>query len=141
MAGIAYSDTFQPFVDDSSDIFSQILNVAYATTLTLTEISFGGSGANDDVGDSHFDAPDTDEEFISEFVSGTPGYIAFVMTIVEVGYYGWMRVTLKNDGTIHEWAYSSDENFQVGQIPEPAAVLFGGIGVLLLLRRRRQAWR
>jgi len=143
--GIAYSDTFQPFVDDAGDIFSQILNVTYgtvieeyATTLTLTQISFGGSGANDGEGASHFDEnPDN----FSEFESGVTGYIAFVLNPGIDEFYGWLRVTLKNDGTvgtIHEWAYSSDESFQVGQIPEPRAALLGGIGMLLLLRRRHR---
>lgn len=54
--------------------------------------------------------------------------------------YGWMRVTLTNDGTpgiIHDWALSSDANFTVGMIPEPSVALLGGIGMLCLLRRRR----
>ena len=147
--GIAYSDTFQPFVDDTVSNRSQILNVALGTVIideavsrTLGTAAFGGSGrSNQSTGESHFDIPDLDSDpAYSAFTPGVEGYIAFVLNPGIEEFYGWLRVTLKNDGTvgtIHDWAYSSDENFTVGQVPEPAAALLGGIGLLLLLRRRR----
>jgi hypothetical protein len=146
--GIAYSDTFSPFVDDTVSNRSQILNVAQGTVIidealsrTLATAAFGGSGrSNQSTGDSHFDIPELDGATYSAFTPGVEGYIAFVLNPGVNVFYGWLRVTLTNDGTvgtIHDWAYSSDSGFTVGQIPEPRAALIGGIGMLMLLRRRR----
>lgn len=146
--GIAYSDTFQPFVDDSVTNRSQILNVMPGTVAsneamarTLGTASYGGSGtSNQSTGTSHFDLPTIDDPAYSAFTPGVEGYIAFVLNPGAEELYGWMRVTLTNDGTagtIHDWALSSDANFEVGMIPEPSIALLGGIGMLLLLRRKR----
>jgi hypothetical protein len=147
--GIAYSDTFQPFVDDTVGNRSQILNVAMGTVIvdeansrTLATAAFGGSGrSNQSSGDSHFDTPTLDADpAYSAFTPGVEGYIAFVLNPGVNEFYGWLRVTLKNNGTvgtIHDWAYSSDAGFTVGLIPEPRAALLGGLGMLMLLRRRR----
>jgi hypothetical protein len=147
--GIAYSDTFQPFVDDTVSNRSQILNVVQGTVIideavsrTLGTAAFGGSGrSNQSTGDSHFDIPDLDSDpAYSAFTPGAEGYIAFVLNPGIDEFYGWLRVTLTNDGTvgtIHDWAYSSDSGFTVGQVPEPAAALIGSLGLLMLLRRRR----
>lgn len=146
--GIAYSDSFQPFVDDTVGNRSQILNVAQGTVIideaaarTPDTAAFGGSGrSNQSTGDSHFDTPDLDGATYSAFTPDVEGYIAFVLNPGIDQFYGWLRVTLQNDGTvgtIHDWAYSNDSGFTVGQIPEPAAVMLGGLGLLTLLRRRR----
>jgi hypothetical protein len=146
--GIAYSDTFQPFVDDTVSNRAQILNVASGTVIsseaasrTLGSASFGGSGrSNQSGGESHFDTPDLDGATYSAFMPGDQGYIAFVLNPGVGQQYGWMRVTLNDDGTpgtIHDWAISSDSTFTVGMIPEPGVALLGSLGMLLLLRRRR----
>ena len=145
--GIAYSPTFQPFVDDTVGSRSQILNVA-ADTVISTEAGsrtlavdvvddvYGGSGrSNGSPGSSHFDTPTVDlNPAYSAFTPGAQGYIAFVLNPGAGEQYGWMRVTLTNDGTsgtIHEWAYSDELNFEVGQIPEPSTLaLLGGLAAL-----------
>jgi hypothetical protein len=150
--GIAYSDTFQPFVDDPVGKRSQILNVTMgtvivteATSRTLTTAAFGGSGrSNQSSGDSHFDTPvlDADPAYAA-FTPGEQGYIAFVLNPGANEVYGWLRVTLDynladgSQGMVHDWAYSDEAGFTVGQIPEPGAALLGGLGLLMLLRRRR----
>ena len=70
------------------------------------------------------------------------GFFAFRIDDGSSGfYYGWMSVTLNDDGnsgTINGWAWeNSGASIQVGQIPEPSAFLLGALGTLLLLRRRR----
>ena len=157
--GIAYSDTFSPFVDgtnlDPNDISagSQILNVAFGTdiqaaaaTRALAVDSFGGSGTPEGIpGESHFNTPDLDGSTYSAFTPGGSGYIAFVIDIGGSDQYGWMRVTLNDDGsvgTIHEWAYSDEAGFTVGMttspIPEPSSLLMVLLASLGLLRRSRR---
>jgi hypothetical protein len=135
--GIAYSPTFQPFVDSTVSNRSQVLNVAPDTVISseagsrtlaeeVADAVYGGSGrSNGSPGSSHFDIPSVNADpLYSGFVSGVSGYIAFVLNPGTGEHFGWMRVTLKNDGTpgiIHEWAYSDQSSFQVAQIPEPAA--------------------
>lgn len=153
--GIGYSPTFQPFVDDAVGNRSQLVNVAVdlgiaseASTRTIggnvSDGVYGGSGrSNGGTGESHFDTPAVDSNpNYSAFTPGTPGYIAFVLNPGAGEQYGWMRVTLTNDGTagtIHEWAYSDAITFQVAEIPEPSSTsLLGGFVVLCLLRRRRK---
>lgn len=153
--GIVYSDTFSPFVDgtgiDPNDIAagSQILNVAFGTDIqaaaalrAMSTSTFGGSGRPEGgTGESHFDTSDVTGAY-SAFMPGVEGYIAFVVDISGSDQYGWMRVTLNDDGsigTIHDWAYSDQAGFQVGQIPEPSSlmlILLGSVG--LLLRRSRK---
>ena len=147
--GIAYSDTFQPFVDDTVSNRSQILNVVTGTVIeseaaarTLGINSYGGSGrSNGGTGESHFDTPDLDGPTYSAFSPGSEGYIAFVLNPGGSEQYGWMRVTLENDGsagTIHDWAYSDDITFTVGQVPEPGSLILVLLGSFGLFRRRRE---
>lgn len=147
--GIAYSDTFQPFVDDSVTARQQILNVATGTDIqseaasrTLGINSYGGSGRPNGYpsGESHFDTPTLNNSTYSAFTPGQEGYIAFTIETGTGTQYGWMRVTLENDGTsgtIHDWAYSDDAGFTVGQIPEPGTLMLLMLTSLGLLRRRR----
>jgi hypothetical protein len=149
--GIAYSDTFNPFVDDSVAQGSQILNVAIGTNIqseaasrTLGVNSFGGSGRpNGGSGESHFDTPTLNNATYSAFTPGGQGYIAFALDTDDNGtddQFGWMRVTLTNDGTpgtVHDWAYSDEASFTVGQIPEPSSLMLLLLGSLGLLRRKR----
>ena len=156
--GIAYSDTFQPFVDSPVDNRSRILNVAYGTVIeaesasrTLGVNAFGGSGkSNGGSGESHFEVPSVAGPVYSAFTPGTSssgqqGYIAFTLATGSGTQYGWMRVTLDNDGTnnggnfgtIHDWAYSDETTFTVGAIPEPGAFALALLGATGLLRRRR----
>lgn len=77
---IAYSDTFQPFVDSSVTNRSQILNVAVGTviedeatarTLGIEASSFGGSGSsNQSSGSSHFNIPTINDPAYSAFTPG-----------------------------------------------------------------------
>lgn len=148
--GIAYSPTIQPFVDDTVDNRSQILQVvdgtvlsteAAARTLGIGSEDFGGSGrSNGSAGESHFDAPSIAGSTYSAFTPGQQGSIAFVLNPGSGEQYGWMSVTLTDDGTpgtIHEWAFSDDASFQVGQIPEPGCLILLLVGGTTLLRRRR----
>jgi len=152
--GIAYSDTFSPFLDGTSadpnaiNGGSQILNVAVgidiqsaAATRALALTSFGGSGRPEGgSGESHFDTPDLNGIFYSAFTPGSEGHIAFVIDTTEGDQHGWMRVTLKDDGSlgvIHDWAYSDEVGFQVGQIPEPSSFILLLLGSLALCRRKR----
>lgn len=151
--GVTYSPTFQPFVDDAVGNRSQILNVAEGTVISteaatrtlggeVADDVYGGSGrSNGATGSSHFDTPTVDlNPAYSAFTPGVQGYIVFVLNPGVGEQYGWMSVTLTNDGTtgtIHEWAYSDDLNFEVGRIPEPSTLaLLGAAAALGLLRRR-----
>lgn len=144
--GIAHTANFQPFRDDPLDNLSRILWVAEGTLVdaasvaanTLTLAGFGGSGQTNgsSVGESHFGlGPDF-------FTSGTPGFIAFVLNPESTPQYGWMKVTLNNNGgpgVIHEWAYSTD-GIVVGEvIPEPSALwlCWGAVAGFLTFGRRR----
>ena len=155
-AGIAYSDTFSPFVDGTDaagngiTAGSQLLNVAFgtdiqaaATARALSIGTFGGSGTPMGIpGESHFNTPDITDPAYSAFTRNTSGYIAFVVDTIAGDQYGWMRVTLNDDGNIgviHEWAYSNDAGFTVGQIPEPSSLLMILLASLGLLRRSRRA--
>ena len=150
--GIAYSPTFRPFVDDPVGNLSQILNVAPGTvisteaaarTVGIGSGAFGGSGrSNGSSGESHFDVPDLNSDpRYSAFTPGEVSYLAFVLNPGPGEQFGWMEVTLTNDGTlgmIHRWAFSDDVNFEVGMIPEPGALVLCCLtGVALLGRRKR----
>lgn len=74
-----------------------------------------------------------------QFTSGVEGYIAFVLDPESTPQYGWIRVTLADDGTpgvIHDWAYS-DEPLAVG-VPEPGATVLLALGACGLAARRRR---
>jgi hypothetical protein len=146
---IAYSPTFRPLVDSPVGNRAQILNVAAGTEISSAAVAqtvgtsnFGGSGhTNGTPGTSHFGTPTVDvDPRYSAFTPGVQGYIAFVLNPDTSPRYGWMSVTLTNNGTpgsIHEWAFSDSPTFTVAQVPESRAALFGGLGLLVLLRRRR----
>jgi hypothetical protein len=150
--GIAYSPTFRPFVDDTVGNRSQILNVATETVISTEAAArsvgvgsgaYGGSGRpNGSTQESHFDIPDLDSDpRYSAFTPGQVSYIAFVLNPGPGEQYGWMEVTLTNNGTpgtIHRWAYSDDVNFEVGQIPEPGSLMLWLLAATTLLRRRRR---
>ena len=77
----------------------------------------------------------------NQFASGSQstGYIAFVLNPGPGELYGWIQVSLSDDGStglIHDWAYA-DTLIEVGQIPEPGSVVLLACGTLALLRRRR----
>lgn len=154
--GMAYSPTFQPFVDDSVTNRAQILNVAQGTQISTEAATrtlglgvddqvYGVSGrSNGGAGSSHFDTPSVDANpAYSSFTTGQQGYLAFVLNPGEAEeQYGWASVTLANDGTagaIHEFAFSDEASFTVSQIPEPGVpALIGLFAVLGILRRRHR---
>lgn len=78
-----------------------------------------------------------------QFASGTEGYLGFSFTENDGNgpYYGWMRVVFSNaggTGTIVDWAYdNTGAPISVGVVPEPSAMMLGGIGALALAFRRR----
>jgi len=81
----------------------------------------------------------------TQFTAGTPGYIGFSLELANNDLvYGWMRVTLQDDGVtpglIHEWAYEDTPNtgIEVGAIPEPSGVLLLVTGLTTLALRRRR---
>ena len=145
--GIAHSNNFQPFRDDTADNLSFIHNVSLGTVVdaasaaanTLGLPGFGGSGRSNGstVGESHFGVG------ANYFEPGTAGYMAFVLDQGGTPQYGWMKVTLKNDGTtgtVHEWAFSSDP-IEVGMIPEPSAWILVASGIVAGVSRRRRRAR
>ena len=154
-AGIMHSSTLNVYREDGSDNLSAIHNALIdevvdggaitsgsgtGTSVPLTTASIGGSGTGDSGGlDGTPDPTHMGATAGDQFESGTVGYIAFVLDPGASEQYGWIRVTLSDDGStglIHDWAYS-DVAIEVGQIPEPGSVALLGVGVLGLMRRRR----
>lgn len=153
---VLHNTSFQPYREDNSDAISAIHNVAVGSVIDgsavspepasgssspLTTVSLGASGTttggdiNGNQTPTHMGA--AGDQFASG--SGTEGYIAFVLNPGPGELYGWIRVTLSDDGStglIHDWAYS-DVAIEVGQVPEPGSVALLGLGVLSLMRRRR----
>lgn len=148
-AGIAHSDTFNPYRGDSSDYLSAISNLGINTTIDgspvggsapLTTPHFGGSGTGIGGGLDGSASATHMGTGTSEFENGSEGYIGFILDPGASQKYGWMRVTLNDDGStglIHDWAYS-DDPIDVGMIPEPKAALMLLLGALALMHRSRQ---
>ncbi|MGC4017344.1 MAG: PEP-CTERM sorting domain-containing protein [Luteolibacter sp.] len=134
--GIANSPDFQP-ARTTIALDAPILNATFGSTVdgSLNFLSdYGGS-------DSHIGSGS------NQFASGTEGYIAFKFTPNDDSgtFYGWMRVSLSNDGStglIRDWAYdNSGSSIIVGSItavPEPSGFALLGLGAAGLLRRRRK---
>lgn len=81
----------------------------------------------------------------NQFASGSEGYLGFrfIENDGDGPYYGWMRVIFSNDGnsgTIIDWAYDdTGAPIAVGAVvPEPSAVMLGGLGALAMAFRRRR---
>lgn len=152
-AGIAHNMTLQPYREDENDNLSPIHNVSLNSeidggaidpvptsgpSVLLTVPDFGGSASGLDLAGnpllSHMGGAG------DQFISGEPeGYIAFVFESDTGTKFGWMQVTLYDDGTdgvIHRWAYS-DDPILVG-VPEPSAALLALLGAFGLAMRRRR---
>ena len=134
-SAIGSSSSFEVSTDDGG-INSTLMN------LTTSDIVGDGSGLGEIFVAASSGSTDHMGGGPNQFANGVQGYIGFRIDDGASGfYYGWMRVTLNDDGssgTIHDWAWeTSGTSIQVGAIPEPSAFLLGSLGALLLLRRRR----
>lgn len=137
-AGIANSPSFQPArtstANDSPVI--RLIEGAMVDGSLFYSLGYGGSG--DPV--SHLGAGP------NQFAIGTEGYFGFQFTMNDASgpYYGWMRVTLTNNtvgGVVTDWAY---ENTGAPiTVPEPgrALLLVGGLGGVMMRRRRASSAR
>ena len=135
-AAIGSSPTFEVSTDDGTTN-STVMNLGTSDVVGdgsgLGEIFVSGnSGSSDHMGGGP-----------NQFANGVQGYIAFRIDDGSSGfYYGWMSVTLNDDGnsgTINGWAWeNSGGSIQVGQIPEPSSFALVLIASLGLLRRRRK---
>ena len=130
-AAIATSDTFAPVVS-SATINSPLLSLAPGTQVGPSSLFPPGfSGSTGHMGQTS-----------QQFESGSIAYLGFVLNPGQQNYYGWMKVTLNNDGTagtIHEWAWDNSGAAIIVPVPEPSNVtlLLGLFTLLLGLRRRR----
>lgn len=154
-AGVAHSPTLQPYRGSTTNQLSAVHNLGLDTLINggpadpeppagpsnpLAIPDFGGSGTGTGGGSGIVNSGNHMGAGANQFVNGTEGFIAFVLDPGTPGeQYGWVRVTLNNDGTegiIHDWAYAPDM-ILVGMVPEPSALLLLTFGGLALLRRRR----
>lgn len=156
---IAHNTTFQPYRTDggtdAGDNLSAIHKMTSGTTIDGSTVgvsqvnstgptySTGGSGTttggdiNGNQSPTHISPTPSATQFTSG--SGDTGYIAFVLNPQTTPLYGWIQVTLADDGStgsILDWAYS-DQPLDVGTIPEPSSTLLLLLGSLALLRRKR----
>ncbi|MGJ8651243.1 MAG: PEP-CTERM sorting domain-containing protein [Opitutaceae bacterium] len=132
-AAVGTSNTFLPVLA-STATNSAVLNLAFGTQVGPTsDYPASYSGSTDHMGAG-----------LQEFESGVTGYIGFVLNPGVDDYYGWIQLTLYDDGstgTIHAWAWeTSGGAITVGAVPEPsnAALLFG-LGASLFMFTRRRA--
>ena len=133
-AAVGTSNTFLPVLA-SAATNSAVLNLAPSSTQVGQTSDFPASysGSTDHMGIGSL-----------QFDSGTSGYIGFILNPGVDNYYGWMQLTLNDDGTtgtIQQWAWdTSGAEITVGAVPEPsnAALLFG-LGVSFFILRRRRA--
>ena len=132
-AAIATSDTFVP-VTISTSTNADIVRLGFGDSVgSSNDYPTGFSGSTGHMG--------TDSD---EFDNGDTGYIGFALVDGSDFYYGWMELTLYDDGsagTIHEWAWNTvaNEAITVGAVPEPgnAALLLGLSAILWVGTRRR----
>lgn len=109
----------------------QILNLAYGTLVGLSStFAAGESGSSTHVGPA-----------ANQFQLGVEGYLGyqFQSTVGGQVYYGFMRITIDNDGsgaTIHDWSY--DDTGAPIAVPEPGRACLMALGVLALMHRRRR---
>ena len=152
---VAHSDTLQPYREDSSDNLSALHNVglgsvidgdpispvpATGSSAPLLTASFGGSGTTTGGGLDGNQTPTHIGSAANQFTNGAEGYLAFVLEPEGTPQYGWIRVTLFDDGSdgiIHDWAFSS-EPILVGAIPEPSVIGMLLLGSLSLMIRGRR---
>lgn len=139
---LADTATWQP-VRTGTGNTDAIVRLDVGTTIDVSTASYSsGFGASGQINSHMVGGP-------SGFTSGTSGYLGFSLIIDDplnpsnpLLVYGWARVTLYDNngdvGTLHEWAYeNTGAAILVAAIPEPATALLGGLGMLVLLRRRR----
>jgi hypothetical protein len=119
-----------------------IVRLDVGTTIDVTTASYSsGFGASGQI-NSHMVGG------LTGFSDGVPGYLGFSLVIDNpaspgnpLTVFGWARVTLENNdgvGVLHEWAFdNTGAAIQVAAVPESSAALLGGLGLLMLLRRRR----
>lgn len=154
---IAHSTTFQPYRADGSDTgnLSAIHKMTSGTTIDGSTVgvsqvdstgptyNLGGSGTttggdiNGNQSPTHISATPSATQFTSG--GGDTGYIAFVLNPDTTPLYGWIQVTLADNGStgaILDWAYS-DQPLDVGTIPEPSSSILLLLSSLALLRRKR----
>ena len=138
-AAVATSDTFVPVLS-STATNSDLLNLAFGTTVGPSSdfpSGFSGSTGHMDDGIGPVDP--------LKFETSTSGYIGFALVDGSDHYYGWMEMTLNDDGTagtIHQWAWNTvaNEAITVGMVPEPAsAAMLVGLGAMLWVGSRRCA--
>jgi hypothetical protein len=149
-AGIAHNSSANPYREDASDQLSAVQALGIDDTidgvtatstgaLPLTTPAYGGSGTGSGGGGGISTSGNHLGLNAGQFQSGQQGYIGFVLDQTTTPTYGWMSVTLNNDGTegvIHSFAFS-DEPLDVGAIPEPSTCLLTLVGLAALTRRRR----
>ena len=113
--------------------FDAAKNSAYNDTIDGSSASystgFGGSGSPN----SHLGGG------VNQFPEGSKGFLGFSLDIGGNTHYGFMEVTLTNNGSgiIHSWSYEDVPNTAIVVVPEPSISLLGVIGLAALFRRRR----
>lgn len=131
-AAVGTSNTFFPVLA-STATNSAVLNLTPGTVVGPTsDLPSGYSGSSTHMGTGS-----------QQFESGTSGYIGFILNPGVDDYYGWMKLTLNDDGstgTIHDWAWeTSGGSIEIGAVPEPSnvALLCGLVVSLFVFTHRR----